>query len=439
MMRNFLLMLFSLLAFTACHEGEDPDYYKKKNKEQIDRTVLVYISGENNLHEFISEELSQLRKGSIGIGSNALVVYVDNANAQQPPYIVRYKEGEAVDYTAMEKDTLSSSPDVLSDVLNYTSEHYTAKEYGLVLWGHASGWLLEDSVSAADSRRAYGVDNGHNTLSSTGKWLNIHSLSKTLGKWQHLKFIFADCCQFQCIESAYELRNNADYIIASPSEIPGVGAPYSTLTKGLFDSSDSFYRSIVDAYFSQVISVNYQSFAMMSYQARTPFSVIKTSELDKLAAATNTVLHSFLPLGDAPWPDLQNEKLIYYYGNISKVKENLMYDMNDVILNYAPTEAYEQWKEAFDKAIIYKVNAKEGWMTNKQILPYVFGRDNAGGIISPILTDERFGGVSMFVPQDRPDSHYLPFVKNNVKHNGYNADIKQTAWYYAARLYELGW
>ena len=44
---------------------------------------------------------------------------------------------------------------------------------------------------------------------------------------QELKFIFADCCNFMCLESIYELRQVADYIIGSPAEIPEIGAPYT--------------------------------------------------------------------------------------------------------------------------------------------------------------------------------------------------------------------
>lgn len=442
-MKKVLFFFSLILSLTACHEGEDPDYYKKKEKgqEQIDRTVLIYISGENDLSTFIRPELEELCQGSKDIGNNALVVYVDDANSSHLPCIMRIKDGVFVDSTLFEKDENSSAPNVMSRVLNYTSEHYPAQEYGLVLWGHSSGWIFEDSIATKSAalqlpRKGYGVDNGQNAYQSNGKWMNIYTLAKTLNAWQHLKFIFADCCQFQCIESAYELRNTTDYIIASPAEVPGKGAPYQTITKGFFERSDSFYRIIVDNYFAQSFYISYQN---ANYYSRTPLSVVKTAELDQLAVATNAALHSFLPTANNTCPDLLNEKLIYYRGKISNTSENIEYDMNDLMRRFVSPEAYAIWKEAFDRVVVYKVNAKEGWMTNNQILPYVFGRGNDGTEKEQILTDERYGGMSMFLPQDRPGSSYAPHQAGTVSYEGHNASIKHTSWYGAARLAEFGW
>lgn len=449
-MKKFWAFFFLFLGLIAC-TAEDDDEADKADIPSIpgaptsargpfNRTVLVYISGENGLSYYIDEELQEIRKGSLGIGNNAIVVYVDDSNAKRNPYILWIKEGKTMDSLTLENDPLSSSAETMSYVLNHTSTYYPADEYGLVLWGHASGWVLEDSLSERQSafapRRAYGIDNGVNSNSDRGKWMNMATLAKTLWEWKHLKFIFADCCQFQCIESAYELRNVTDYIIGSPAEIPGVGAPYETVVKGFFDSSDTFYEKIVDSYFSQMIPCGFYSsdgWNVAYYDSRTPLSVIKTSELRNLAEATNSILHSFLPYDEEIAPELKNEKLIYYFGNSSNPKYSLMYDMNDFIRRYTLNNqvAYNTWKETFDKCIVYRKNADKGWMTKYQIQAYVF--------FDGILTDERYGGVSMFVPQDRKGTNYYPYINNGVNYDGYNADIKKTSWYSAARLQEFGW
>ena len=127
------------MVLAACHEGEDPDYYKKKEQqpqEPFDRTVLVYVAGENNLSSFIASELVEMRQGSKNLGNNALVVYVDDANSRHHPYIMRIHDGLYKDSVVMQSDRLTSDPAVLSEVLHYTSTHYPAREYGLVLWGH---------------------------------------------------------------------------------------------------------------------------------------------------------------------------------------------------------------------------------------------------------------------------------------------------------------
>jgi hypothetical protein len=409
------------------------------------------MSAENNLSSYVDIELAEMREGSKGIGNNALVVYVDKADNQKNPYIIWIKEGQTMDSLTFSSDELSSDPATMSRVLNHVSAYYPADEYGLVLWGHATGWVVEDSIATASSRsmvriarKAYGVDNGVNSKVAKGKWMNMATLAKTLWEWKHLKFIFADCCQFQCIESAYELRNVTDYIIGSPAEIPALGAPYETVMGALFEASDNFYKTVCDRYFEQVITEYYSDqggWNTFKYDTQTPLSVIKTAELQNLADATNTVLHSFITTPAPTWTNLQNKRLIYYYGNMYKTDEDMMYDMNDLIRKVCleakkDTIAYETWKEVFDRTIIYRKNAKNGWMSMRQIQPYVFR--------SGILTDERYGGVSMFVPQDRNNTWYYPYVTQNskneeVSHDGYNADIKKTAWYAAAHLSDFGW
>lgn len=452
-MKRILLLIPLVLMLFGCTSSDDDDEQLPDTPEPaipgkpdyprgpFDRTVLVYISGENNLNSYIPTELSEMRKGSRGIGNSALVVYVDNCSQQSLPYVLWIKEGETVDSMTLEEDPISSSPETMKYIMNYTSAYYPANEYGLVLWGHNSGWVKEDSVATVSSgkanvhakRRGYGVDNGQNRQSATGKWMNISTLSQVLRQWHHLRFIMADCCQFQCIESAYELKDVTDYIIGSPAEVPGEGAPYDTVMEGLFEQSGTFYKTIADKYFDQI--------SKSTDSLRTPLSVIYTKALPQLAKATNTVLHTFLPLPDNAYPDMN--RLIYYRGNINNTQESLMYDMNDFILKYtmkkeqstaADTTAYLEWKRAFDQAVIYKKNAKTGWLTNRQIRNTVFS----------YLSDERYGGVSMFVPQEREGTWYEPYTKSGsgnitIDFEGYNAEIKGTSWYGAAGLAEFGW
>lgn len=397
-MQRLLYVLCCLLIIGCSNETED------ETEVSLHRTILVYISGENNLSSSIQFDIKEMREGSVGIGANALVVYVDENNSSRQPYIICIRDGETTDSMSFDSDGISSDPSVMKKVLNYTSEHYPAEEYGLVLWGHASGWIIEDSVTTARSaRKGYGIDNGRNNGTNIGKWINMNTMARILTEWGHpLKFILADCCQFQCIESAYELRNTTEYIIGSPAEIPGVGAPYNTITKAMFSTADDFYREVTDAYFAQT-----------SEGYRVPLSVIRTSELEQLAKATETALKVFAVPAEQ-CPDLTNQHLIYYKGpGVNAV----MYDMNDFMLMNAPETIYSSWKEALDKVVVNKTFTAR-WMTFKQIDFNQFE-----------MTEERYGGVSMFIPQQRSFSNY----------SKYNQDIRKTAWYWAAHLNEIGW
>ena len=407
MMKKTLLFLVILTCgLLGC---KDDDSGKNRQKALFDRTVLVYVMGENALDEFIAEELQEMRQGATGLGNNALVIYMDDCDKSRPPYLIRISDGQTVDSLSLGEDPISTDPKQIRRILDLTASRYRAKEYGLLLWGHASGWLYEDSVeqTASSRRKAFGLDSGNNWPTNNGKWINMPTLASVLEGWgQPLKFIFADCCQFQCIESAYELRHATEYIIGSPAEIPGEGAPYATLTRRLFAQDDHFYEGIVDAYYAQEID-----------GLRVPLSVIRTDKLEDFPQKTRKILRSMASVVGQD-PDLTS--LIYYKGLFYSRKERMMYDMNDFMLKYAPEDEYRSWKQSLDSIVIYKKMASR-WMTNNQVRFADF-----------TMTTERYGGVSMFIPQQIPSSNYMAG-------HCYNEAIRKTSWYRAAGLNELGW
>ena len=266
-------------------------------------------------------------------------------------------------------------------IINYAFRKYPSRtgDYGLVLWGHATGWVLEDdsvattaTAAARGPRRGYGVDRGSDLSNGKLAWINISSLAEVLSQVPHLRFIFADCCNFQCLESLYALRHTADYIIGSPAEIPDIGAPYRTVVPAMFNR-DSFYTKIIDCYYEQVFSGN----------RRVSLSAVKTNAIDALADATREVLHTIKDtLSTMPYPNTRG--LIHYYYS------PLHHDANDFILRYAKKEDYEKWKLALDEAVVYKKMATK-WMTNQD---WDFNYSDF------TMSEEHYGGVSMFVPQN---------------------------------------
>lgn len=135
----------------------------------------------------------------------------------------------------------------------------------------------------------YGYDNG-NYVGGTGKWINIPTMKDILSSMPHFKFIMADCCHFMCLESLYELRDIADYVIGSPAEIPGLGAPYEEIVPALFESN-TFYTSIVEKYHAYI-------------EGNLPLSVVKMSEMERVAQATANALQSIRATLCGQYPDL---------------------------------------------------------------------------------------------------------------------------------------
>lgn len=419
-MKKLLIAICAVAMLAACHKDDT-----EENEVKADRTVLVYISGECSLWDFIDDDLKEMKAGSQSIGDNNLLVYVDNATTGEIPWLARINKGQITDsvsFTEIAKvmnldpaeslvkgDPYSSEAQVMEGVLRYAFQKFPSRnnDYGLVLWGHGSGWLIKDSISytAMARQKAYGIDNGRNDKGNSadnGKWLNIPSMAKLLSKLPHLSFIFCDCCNMMCLEVAYELRNVTDYLIGTPAEIPGVGAPYNTVVPAMFEKT-TFWKSIVDYYFKQ-----------RAGGFDVPLSVIQTNGMENLANATKTVLkNSASKIGEG-YPNTSG--LIYYYYDSSS--HQVFFDANDFILKYADTNEYNSWKQVLDKTVIYKKMATS-WMINKNSWPNYYGNYFT-------VTEEKYGGVSMFVPT---------YIQQTTD----NKDIQQMQWYKAAGYNEIGW
>ena len=407
-MKKIFIAICALVLLQACNKDDDP-----QQEEKPGRTIFIYMAAENNLTQwgsvrYADEDLTEMKAGMKNIGNNNLVIYVDKAETT-PPYMLCYRKGELADSISM-PESLTSDPAILESMARKAFTEYPANSYGLVLWGHCNGWIVKsDSVkyTAMARSKSYGGDTGNNTTSSAGRsWMNIPSLAKALSHLPHLDFIFADCCNMMCVENAYELQNVTDYLIGSPAEIPAQGAPYNTIVPALFEKT-TFWTSIVDRYFEQVTPTG----------NKVPLSVIKTSEITNLANATKTILKSMKAKhGDSLiFPDMSG--LIYYYFTFefSNINGEIFYDINDFMLKYAEAADYDSWKQAFDKAVVYKKMATT-WDTDKKWVYYS----------RFTMKEEKFGGVSMYVPTLKQQSTQ-------------NKDIKQMGWYYAAGYNEIGW
>ena len=97
------------------------------------------------------------------------------------------------------------------------------------MWSHGSVWIPPAKAPGKISK-TIGVDNNMNNETNYGSELEIPDMRKELEEiGVHWDYIFFDACFMQCVETAYELRSLTDYIIASPADIPVLGAPYDKI------------------------------------------------------------------------------------------------------------------------------------------------------------------------------------------------------------------
>lgn len=262
--------------------------------------------------------------------------------------------------------------EVFDDV--FQNEAYQAESYGFVYWSHGDGWM----PYPLPATRWVGQDTG-----SGDNRMNLSELKQVLDSAPHFDFIMFDACFMQSVEVAYELRDYADYYIASPTETPGPGAPYDAIFPYMLEKGAS--EKLAEAYFN-VYQDMYQKVGT-DWQYGVSIAVVKTSELEQLASVTQQVLQGIESETDCS----MLRKQVFDYDkrilNTYYVDDYIgYYDFQNMMESLLPPSNYEEWKSSFVLALIY-------WSTTPQNYSSFVGSFSMTGA----------NGVSHYIPSS-PDT-----------------------------------
>jgi len=153
-------------------------------------------------------------------------------------------------------------PRTLRGFVSWALKKYPARKTLLVLWNHGGGWrsAMQRAVRLSRGTTHDPSIPGIEMLSrgiawddSSGKdFLEMREVRGALEAFDKLSIVGADACLMGMLEVAYELRNRADYLVASEELEPGDGWPYDRILKPLAAqpamAPDALARLIVKAY-----------------------------------------------------------------------------------------------------------------------------------------------------------------------------------------------
>ena len=413
-MKYLLTFLAAALMLTACQSEEEP-IIEPDIDRTASRTVIFYVSGENDLSIFAASDTAEIAKGSVNLKDNQhCIAFIDLAEKNIGPSIWEFKGGKRELVMQYEQDFYNSDPRKMKEVLNWIINKYPAKSYGLVLWGHASAWYNKnDSVDVSKEisyyqapRRSYGRDSGDNTSDSKkGLVINIPSMAQVLENLSaKLDFIFCDCCNMANAATAFELRKSANLLIASPAEIPGTGAPYDKILPGLLSTQSDYYKEVVDPYVEDANN-------------KLPMAVIQLNQMEQFAAATATILQTINPTRDA---ELNFNNLIYYDGSKSS-GVRLLYDIKDFMLANSAPAAYSVWETSLNKTVVYRqCTDNKTWTTSGHVNFDDFK-----------MSADRCACFSAHIPLEQ---HEL-----NSYSRGLNTYFRKMQWFWAVNWDAYGW
>ncbi len=263
------LVLAALLAGTAACKKSNHDPLPTAN-----RTVIVYMEADNNLYQYAKADINEMERGWNNQYKGRVVVYLAPAaktsvyasgeqdyNENPRLMLISSEQSDRIASRVLKQYTRSQNPAdaaTLAAVIQDAVELAPAEEYALVLWSHGTGWAPQGMVSPLRSQAAPQVVSEGTLMSKSGfpiqsseapqvaadvpqpvilqsfahsmtfnSEMDIDALSAALSGAPHFKFILFDACYMGCIEVAYQLRNRADYVLASAAESYAEGYPYN--------------------------------------------------------------------------------------------------------------------------------------------------------------------------------------------------------------------
>lgn len=411
-MRKFIFIIAAFVCLASCSNNDDEGTKTWSPWVKSSRSIMIYMAGDNNLtnyngYRYLNNDWQEIIWGSKYLKDDQrLFVFVDSLGSSSKPAkaaILEVHGGEVFTRYEYSDDLYSCNPAEFRKVVQWMTDNAQADSYGLVLWGHANGWFVSnDSIaeSATANTRAYGQDTGEGLMQGE-RWMNITQLAHALQGLPKMAFIFCDCCNMICAEVGYELRNVTNYIIGSPAEIPGDGAPYDEVVPQLFKNDRELYCGIIDTYYDYYL--DYFSTDYLLQSNSLPLSVIDTKYIELLAQATRQALDSFEDgYPEFPYfPSLDKIGFYLYYDY------PIMYDMKAFLKTYASADAYAAWESAYNLAVPYHRMSMK-WQTIYSDLKYAF---------SSFPQDESlYGCISMFIPMNTKGYYNGRFHYNTTCH-----------------------
>lgn len=375
-----------LMCVVACSK-DDP-----KDDDTNSRSVLVYISAQNSLMGNENNDIVEMLAGTSSMGEHDhLVVFVDNNNKSRIYEITRNTTATTpynlTPVYVYDDNLNSATPLVFDRVLDYFFEHYKAKDYGLVLWSHGSGWI--NATNKVQQRRSFAVD----TSNGTTRML-ITDMADVLRKYPKFEYILFDACFMQTIEVAYEFRGAAKYIIGSPAEIPGAGAPYKQMIPALFlhDSEHKIAKDIVEAYGSYYNSETRSGGGVV-------LSAIRTSEFDAFVDVMAEMFDKYSFLDESKYTNCLNYYLYEWNHTVAAYDAPDEYDIQGIMMKVLiSSDDYSRWENSFYKLSPF-VSIGSDWYS-----AYTWA-------LMPV-DKSQCGAVSMYLPLEKyKNDEYFDYYK----------------------------
>lgn len=361
----------ALLVVTACNKdaGFEPgisgaDTASRTGTERSysmpSRRVMVMISaGYNSLSGYLTEDLRDLETGYLPEGtyfnSDVLLVLArlprsagDYASPSAPILYRLWanRDGEVQRDTVLvwKGDTQLCTKETIHEALTVAQKKFPAQSYGVVFSSHGSGWLppgyysdpsqFEPTASGSLwSLRSIGQDK----TPTGGTEMSLKEFADAIP--MHLDYCLIDACLSGCVEVAHALKEKADIVGFSPTEVLADGFNYKNITSHLF-AKPLDPVAVCREYFE------YYNAQTGSNRSAT-ITAVDTRKMAALESVCKDLFESYRPILNT----MSGSSVQGYF----RADRHYFYDLRDILVRAGITEQEKtRLDEALNQCILYQ-------------------------------------------------------------------------------------
>lgn len=339
---TFLLVTLTAIALVGCDHDDTTVTYQY---ESTTKTLFVYMpwtgsttSSNGSLTEYFDANIASMQNAinkNGGLKGTDVVVYKANSVSKAVMFRMRYN----ITLNKCELDTLLANAgyntvtkENLTSLLNQVSSYSNTGSYSILVGCHGSGWTPRGSdTTMPRASRAFGGQGAELQYD-----LSDMSYAIANSAMKKVEFVSFDDCYMANVETAYELRDVTNYLVASTSEVMGDGFPYDTLFKYMLGTPD--YDNICKTFYTYYTNNSYPYGAL---------SAIKCGDAIKQMASVMKDINATYTFDEAK---LSSVQYLDGYNN------NVFFDLESYIDQLGVTAPLStNFKTALDNLVPYKV------------------------------------------------------------------------------------
>ena len=289
----FICTISLAMTFTSCsEEAFDPDSVNKQ-------TILVFYpwtgsKSSTGLLGYLQNNIDSICDGIIdrkGLNNSRVLVFLSDKYNHSTLYDLQYNATtKSVDRVPLKEYEGASyaSAEGIADIMNEVKTQASALNYALIVGVHGCGWTYASdwsrypyyarpSVTRPSDNNFSGIQFGPDPNAPLTRFFGSVSLAENAMEISTLaegiresglkmQYILFDACYMSNIETAYELKDVTNYMIASGSEIMAAGLPYRSMWSylnsstpnysGIVSTSVNFYKNNSSAPFCNLAAID---------------------------------------------------------------------------------------------------------------------------------------------------------------------------------------